>query len=76
MLSPCPFTQWGMDTVGPFPCSVWPKEFLLLAIDYFTKWVEAELLARITEREVMKFIWKNIVCRFGIPRDIISDNGR
>ncbi|KAL0433973.1 UNVERIFIED_CONTAM: putative enzymatic polyprotein [Sesamum latifolium] len=38
--------------------------------------VEAELLARITEGEVMKFIWKNIVCRFGIPREIISDNGR
>ncbi|KAL0448711.1 UNVERIFIED_CONTAM: hypothetical protein Slati_1427500 [Sesamum latifolium] len=38
--------------------------------------VEAEPLARINEGEVMKFIWKNIVCRFGIPREIISDNGR
>ncbi|KAL0462419.1 UNVERIFIED_CONTAM: hypothetical protein Slati_0129500 [Sesamum latifolium] len=36
----------------------------------------AEPLARITEGEVMKFIWKNIICRFGIPREIISDNGR
>ncbi|KAL0434376.1 UNVERIFIED_CONTAM: hypothetical protein Slati_2771900 [Sesamum latifolium] len=50
--------------------------FLLVAIDYFTKWVEAEALARITEGEVMKFIWKNIVCHFGIPREIMSDNGR
>ncbi|KAL0401760.1 UNVERIFIED_CONTAM: Gag-Pol polyprotein [Sesamum latifolium] len=52
------------------------RKFLLVAIDYFTKWIEAEPLARITEGEVMKFIWKNIVCRFGIPQEIISDNGR
>ncbi|KAL0433286.1 UNVERIFIED_CONTAM: Ribonuclease HI [Sesamum latifolium] len=52
------------------------RKFLLVAIDYFTKWVEAEPLARITEGEVMKFIWKNIVCRFGISREIISDNDR
>ncbi|XP_075515907.1 uncharacterized protein LOC142550714 [Primulina tabacum] len=39
-------------------------------------WVEAEPLAKITEQEVLKFLWKNIVCRFGVPRRIISDNGR
>ncbi|KAL0440227.1 UNVERIFIED_CONTAM: hypothetical protein Slati_2505700 [Sesamum latifolium] len=76
MLSPCPFTQWGIDIVGPFPIASGQRKFLLVAIDYFTKWVEAEPLARITEGEVMKFIWKNIVCRFGVPREIVSDNGR
>ncbi|KAL0445575.1 UNVERIFIED_CONTAM: hypothetical protein Slati_1685400 [Sesamum latifolium] len=76
MLSPCPFMQWGMDIVGPFPLTAGQRKFLLVAIDYLTKWVEAEPLARITEGEVMKFIWKNIVCRFGIPREIISDNDR
>ena len=50
--------------------------FLLVAIDYFTKWVEAEALAMITEAKVQNFVWKNIVCRFGIPRTIISNNGR
>ena len=50
--------------------------FLLVAIDYFTKWVEAEALATITEAKVQNFVWKNIVYRFGIPRTIISDNGR
>ncbi|KAL0405695.1 UNVERIFIED_CONTAM: hypothetical protein Slati_3883400 [Sesamum latifolium] len=75
MLSPCPFMQWGMDIVGPFPLAAGQMKFLLVAIDYFTKWVEAEPLACITEGEVMKFIWKNIICRFGIPREIISDNG-
>ena len=51
-------------------------KFLLVAIDYFTKWVEAEALVTITEAKVQNFVWKNIVCRFGIPRMIISDNGR
>ncbi|KAL0412943.1 UNVERIFIED_CONTAM: polyprotein [Sesamum radiatum] len=76
MLSPCPFIQWGMDIVGPFPLATGQRKFLLVAIDYFTKWVEAEPLACIIEGEVMKFFWKNIVCHFGIPREIISDNGR
>ena len=51
-------------------------KFLLVAIDYFTKWVEVEALATITEARIRSFVWKNIICRFGIPRTIISDNGR
>ena len=51
-------------------------KFLLVAIDYFTKWVEAKALATITETRVQNFVWKNIVCRFRIPRTIISDNSR
>ncbi|KAL0438611.1 UNVERIFIED_CONTAM: hypothetical protein Slati_2344100 [Sesamum latifolium] len=73
---PCPFRQWGIDIVSPFPLAVGQRKFLLVAVDYFIKWVKAEPLARITEREVMKFIWKNIICHFGIPREIISDNNR
>ncbi|KAL0455204.1 UNVERIFIED_CONTAM: hypothetical protein Slati_0859600 [Sesamum latifolium] len=73
---PLPFHTMGIDIVGPFPVASGQRKFLLVAIDYFTKWVEAEPLARITEGEVMKFIWKNIVCRFGIPREIISKNRR
>jgi len=42
-------------------------KFLLVAIDYFMKWVEAEALATITEVKVQNFVWKNIVCRFEIP---------
>jgi len=49
---------------------------LLVAVDYFTKWVEAEAVASITENEVRKFIWKNIVTRFGVPQTMIFDNGR
>ncbi|KAL0458694.1 UNVERIFIED_CONTAM: hypothetical protein Slati_0496600 [Sesamum latifolium] len=56
MLSPCPFSQWGVDIVGPFSLEPGKNKFFLVAIDYFTKWVEAEPLPRITEGEVMKFI--------------------
>ncbi|XP_047151087.1 uncharacterized protein LOC124823012, partial [Vigna umbellata] len=45
MTSPWPFAQWGMDIVGPFPTGLAHKKFILVAIDYFTKWVEAEPLA-------------------------------
>ena len=74
--SPLPFTQWGIDTMGPLPQGKRQVKFLLVAIDYFTKWMEAEALATITEAKEQNFVWKNIVCRFGIPKTIISDNGR
>lgn len=43
-----PFQKWGVDIVGPFPRTVGRVKFLLVAVDYFTKWVEAKLLARVT----------------------------
>ena len=51
-------------------------KFLVVGIDYFTKWVEAEPLASITQQNVKNFAWKNIVCRFGVPRVLVFDNGR
>ena len=47
----------------------------MVGTDYFTKWVEAEPLANIKDVDAKKFIWKNIVTRFGIPHTLISDNG-
>jgi hypothetical protein len=73
--SPWPFAQWGLDIVGPFPLAPGSLKFLLVATDYFTKWVEAEALKHISQHDVRKFLWKNIVTRFGIPRSLISDNG-
>ena len=63
-----------MDIVGPFPKAVGNKKYLLVDIDYFTKWVEAEPLANIRDVDAKKFIWKNIVTRFEIPHTLISDN--
>ena len=64
-----------MDIVGPFPKAVGNKRYLLVGTDYFTKWVEIEPLANIRDADAKKFIWRNIVTRFGVPRTLISDNG-
>ena len=49
---PWPFVQWGMDIVGPLPAAPAQKKFLLVATDYFSKWVEAEAYASIKDKDV------------------------
>ena len=61
--------------MGHLPQGKKQVKFLLVAIDYFMKCVEAEALATITEAKIQNFVWKNIMCRFEMPRTIISDNG-
>ena len=68
MTAPWLFAQWGLDIIGSFPIAVRQLKFLILGIDYFTKWVEAEALATITERNMRSFVWRFIICRFGISR--------
>ncbi|XP_048628323.1 uncharacterized protein LOC125597842 [Brassica napus] len=74
LTAPYPFMRWGMDIIGPMPASR-QKKFILVLTDYFTKWVEAEAYASITDKEVQHFVWKNIICRHGLPYEIITDNG-
>jgi len=76
MSSPWPFAQWEIDIIGPFSPGKGLRKFLLVVVDYFTKWIEVEPLASITTNKVQSFVWKNIVCRFGLSNTIISDNGR
>ena len=76
MMAPWPFVQWGLDIMGLFPTALRQLKFLVVDIDYFTKWVKAEPLATITEKNVRTFVWKNIICRYGIPRVLVSDNGK
>ena len=73
--SPWPFHTWGIDILGPFPLAIRQMKFLTVAIEYFTKWVEAESVAQITAHKVQQFVWKNVVCRFGVPKRLVSDNG-
>ena len=75
MAAPWPFVAWGMDVIGPID----PKDsnghrFILVAIDYFTKWVEEITFKAVTKKTVVDFVHSNIICRFGIPRAIIRDN--
>lgn len=69
------FCPVGVDILGPFSQATVQHKFLLVEIDYSTKWVEAESLARITKARVKGFVWKSIIYQYGIPKVIITDNG-
>ncbi|GJZ50661.1 reverse transcriptase domain-containing protein [Tanacetum coccineum] len=75
IMSSWPFYQWGLDILGPLSEGPGRLKYIIVAIDYFTKWMEANPLAKISSKEVKKFVWENIVCRFGLPRIIVTDNG-
>ncbi|KAL4384559.1 hypothetical protein GQ457_15G018420 [Hibiscus cannabinus] len=68
------FDVWGKDFMGPFPSSHGDL-YMLLAVDYVSKWVEAIATPQNDAQTVMKFLHKHIFTRFGVPRAIISDEG-
>ena len=75
VVSPWPFARWGLDIIGKLPLAKPGKCFVLLATDYFTNWVEAESYSSVTTNDVISFIWKFIICRFGLPNSLTMDNG-
>ncbi|XP_025616506.1 uncharacterized protein [Arachis hypogaea] len=70
-----PFSQWGIDLLGPFLIGLGQVKYLIVAIDYYTKWIEAEPLASISSANYRKFMWRLVIARFGIPKVVILDNG-
>ena len=68
------FDVWGLDFMGPFPPS-YGNQYILVAVDYVSKWVEAIALPNNTSKRVIRFVKTHIFTRFGVPRAIISDNG-
>src|SRR3954470_19350965 len=68
------FATWELDMVGPFKRSKDKKTHLLVAVDKFTKWVEAEPVSKYDAETTLKFL-KKIICRFGYPHSILTDNG-
>ena len=73
-----PFDKWGLDLLGPPspPSAKGQRKFIIVTVDYFSKYVEAKSLSTITDKQVCQFSWRNIITRYGIPRTIITDNGR
>jgi transposase InsO family protein len=69
-----PFAVWGLDILGPFPRAQGSYRYLYVAIDKFTKWVAVEPVCTMPDRSAVKFI-RGLVCRFGVPNHIITDNG-
>lgn len=71
-----PLQTWGMDLVGPLLTAQGNYKYAVVAVEYFTKWIEVKPLTRITSEEVRKLFWQNTICRFGVPRDLTVDNGK
>jgi len=71
-----PFTKWGMDILGHFAPGKGQVKFLLVGIDYFTKWIETQPVATIITKQVQQFVWKNIICQYIVSHTIITDNER
>ncbi|KAM1830351.1 hypothetical protein ACFX14_023056 [Malus domestica] len=69
------FDVWGIDFMGPFPSS-YGKQYILVAVDYVSKWVEAIALPTNDAKVLVHFLLKHIFTRFGTPRAIISDGGK
>ncbi|GAU49854.1 hypothetical protein TSUD_129960 [Trifolium subterraneum] len=67
--------HWGMDILGPFPTAARQVKYLIVAVDYFTKWIEAEPLAKIGASHILRFFKRNVLARFGIPQVVVTDNG-
>jgi hypothetical protein len=70
-----PLQRWGLDLLGPLPPAQGNLRYVVVAVEYFSKWIEAKPLATITSVTVQKLFWQNIVCRFGVPKAITVDNG-
>jgi hypothetical protein len=68
--------MWGMDLVGPLPAAQGNCRFAAVAVDYFTKWVEAKPRTNIKAPTIQKFFRQNIIYRFGVLRELTVDNGK
>ncbi|PKI68965.1 hypothetical protein CRG98_010645 [Punica granatum] len=66
--TPWPFSMWGIDVIGHL--------FILVAIDYFTKWIEAITLASVTAKAVARFFKRDIITRYKVPATLITDNAK
>ncbi|GKV05830.1 hypothetical protein SLEP1_g17794 [Rubroshorea leprosula] len=75
LVAPWPFAQWGLDLLGPFVKGVGVVTHLVVGVDYFTKWAEARPLSSLTSKKVEDFVFSSIICRYGIPNQIVADNG-
>jgi hypothetical protein len=64
-----------LDLLGPLPLAQGNLKYVVVGVEYFSKWIKAKPLATVTSATVQKFFWQNIVCRFGVPKAITVDNG-
>jgi hypothetical protein len=70
-----PFTKWGVDFVDCNPTSAGGHQHIIVVIDYFTKWVEAMPTMKSDGKTAAFFVFNQIIARFGIPSEIVTDHG-
>jgi len=70
-----PFEKIGIDIVEPLPVTAQKNRYIVVAMDYLTKWPEARAIPDMTAKSVASFFYEDIVCRHGCPKEIVSDNG-
>jgi hypothetical protein len=70
-----PFERIGIDIVGPLPETSKQNKYMVVAIEYLTKWVEVRALDKATAENVANFIYENIICRHSTPKIILTDQG-
>jgi IS30 family transposase len=70
-----PLARWGIDIIGKLPVAQENLQYAVVAVEYFTKWIEAKAVTNMSSSTMKKFLWQNIMCRFGVPRHITVDNG-
>ena len=70
-----PFEKWASDFIGPINSPSKQKKYILVCTDYVTKWVEAKALVFATKNSVVNFLYEDIFTRFGVPREIVTDQG-
>ncbi|XP_057444299.1 uncharacterized protein LOC130736489 [Lotus japonicus] len=76
IIKPWPFRGWAINLIGEIhPASSRQHKYIIVAIDYFTKWVEAIPLQNVTQETVIEFIQNHIVYRFGLPESLTTDQG-
>ncbi|KAK2436930.1 protein NYNRIN [Trifolium repens] len=76
IVKPWPFRGWALDLIGEIrPASSKNQRFILVGIDYFTKWIEAIALPKVDQETVISFIQNHIIYRFGLPETITTDQG-
>ncbi|GET54049.1 DDE-type integrase/transposase/recombinase [Rhizophagus irregularis DAOM 181602=DAOM 197198] len=70
-----PFHMIGIDVIGPLPRTEEGNKYIVVAIDFFTKWPEAKAIKEANAKEISKFIYEEIICQHGCPKKILTDNG-
>ena len=69
------FSKWGLDIIGPLPSSSNGKVYIMSAVEYVSRWPEARATRIATSKEVARFVFEQVLCRFGVPLELVIDNG-